>query len=156
MRLNEIYERHKHSDIRFFAVYIREAHPDDGWRVPENLEQNIHFDEPRTDAERTEVAAVCRTAMDIRMPLLIDRIGNDVEEKYIATPIRLFVVDRAGRVAYTGEPGPFGFDPDSWEAAIEDQIAGGSVDRASGLPVAGGTAIADRLRGPQITSEPVA
>ena len=122
MRLNAIYERHKNRDIAFFAVYIREAHPSDGWQVPENLEENILHEAPATDAARTGIAAICRTAMDIRMPMLIDGIGDDVEEKYIATPIRLFVVDRAGRIAYTGEPGPFGFDPDSWEAAIEAQL----------------------------------
>jgi hypothetical protein len=28
------------------VIYIREAHPDDGWRVPENLEAGIHVKEP--------------------------------------------------------------------------------------------------------------
>ena len=125
MRLNEIYDRYADRDVRFFAVYIREAHPDDGWRVPDNLEENIHFDEPRTDEARAEVAAVCRTAMDLRMPMLIDRIGNEVEDEYVAVPIRLYVVDRGGRIAYTGDDGPFGFDPDSWEEAIRAQISGG-------------------------------
>ena len=125
MRLNEIYDRHKDANIRFFAIYIREAHPTDGWQVPENLEEHILYEEPKTDAARTGIAAACRTAMDLRLPMLIDWVGNDVEEKYIATPIRLFVVDRDGRIAYTGDAGPFGFDPESWERAIEAQIAAG-------------------------------
>ncbi len=123
MRLNAIYERYRDQDIRFFTVYIREAHPSDGWQVPENVEENILHAAPTTDAARTDIAVACRAAMDIKMPMLIDWIGDDVEEKYIATPIRLFVVDRAGRIAYTGEPGPFGFDPDTWEAAIKAQLA---------------------------------
>ncbi len=123
MRLNEIYDRHKDRDIRFYAVYIREAHPSNGWQVPENLEENILYEAPTTDAARTEIAAACRVAMDIQMPMLIDWIGNDVEEKYVSTPIRLFVVDPDGRIAYTGDAGPFGFDPDSWEEAIKAQIA---------------------------------
>ena len=125
MRLNEIYDLYKDEDIRFFAIYIREAHPSDGWQVPENLEERILYPEPRTDEARTAIAADCRAAMDLRLPMLIDWIGNDVEEKYVSTPIRLFVVDRDGLIAYTGDPGPFGFDPDSWEQAVREQIASG-------------------------------
>ena len=61
MRLNEIYAKYKDS-AAFFVIYTREAHPDDGWRVPDNLEANIHYKEPRTDAERTEVAAAVRSS----------------------------------------------------------------------------------------------
>jgi hypothetical protein len=122
VRLNDIYGRYK-DKAHFLAVYIREAHPDDGWRVPENLKQNIHYREPRTEAERTEVASVCQLKLDLRMPMLIDSIDNEVEEKYISLPMRLYLVDRLGMIAYAGERGPFGFDPDSWERAIQDQIA---------------------------------
>lgn len=122
MRLNEIYQRHK-EEVHFFVVYIREAHPDDGWRVPENLNENIRYREPRTDDERTEIASVCQLNLDLRMPMLIDAIGNDVEERYIALPMRLYLVDRDGTLAYSGDRGPFGFDPDSWERAIQKQIA---------------------------------
>ena len=125
MRLNEIYNRYKNEDIRFLAVYIREAHPTDGWQVPENLEQNILYKAPTTDAARIEIAAAYQAAMDIQMPMLIDSIGNDAEEKYVSTPIRFYVVDRAGLIAYTGGAGPFGFDPESREEAIKAQVAAG-------------------------------
>jgi len=55
VRLNEIYGQYR-DKVRFYVIYIREAHPDDGWRVPENLRQNIRFREPRSDAERNAVA----------------------------------------------------------------------------------------------------
>lgn len=122
MRLNEIYDEYK-SRVRFYVVYIREAHPDDGWRVPENLKKSIHYDEPTTDEERTEVASVCQINLDLRIPMLIDSIGNDVEEKYVGLPMRLFLVDREGRIAYAGNRGPQGFDPPSWVEAIEAQLA---------------------------------
>ena len=121
MRLNEIYGRYRNG-VEFFVVYIREAHPDDGWRVPENLKANIHYREPRSDEERTEVASVCQLKLDLQLPMLIDSIDNDVEEKYISLPMRLFLVDRDGRIAYTGERGPFGFNPDSWEEAIKTLV----------------------------------
>ena len=122
MRLNDIYKTYN-SDVRFHVVYIREAHPDDGWRVPDNLEAKIHFREPRTDAERTELASVCQLTLDLKMPMLVDSIGNDVEEKYISLPIRLYLIGRDGRIVYAGARGPYGFDPDGWEAAINTEIA---------------------------------
>lgn len=118
MRLNGLYETYK-GKAAIYCVYIREAHPDDGWRVPENLRQNIHVDEPRTDEQRTEVASVCQIGLDLAMPMLIDGIDNAVEEAYIAKPMRLYVIDRDGRVAYHGAQGPFGFDPDAFEAALK-------------------------------------
>jgi len=124
VRLNEIYSRYK-DKVHFLVIYIREAHPDDGWRVPENLKQNIHYREPRTDAERTEVASVCQVKLDLQMPMLIDSIDNDVEEKYISIPMRLYLVDKGGTLAYSGARGPFGFDPEAWEKAIQEQIARG-------------------------------
>ena len=122
MRLNEIYEKYR-DRMHFYVVYIREAHADNGWRVPENLRDKIHYDEPTTDEARTEVASACQIALDLRIPMLIDSIDNDVEEKYISIPMRLFLVDPAGRLAYSGGRGPFEFDPDSWEDAIKLQLA---------------------------------
>ena len=121
MRLNEIYGHYK-DWVQFYVVYIREAHPDDGWRVPENLRQNIRFREPRSDAERTAVATVCQINLELQMPMLADTIDNSVEESYIALPLRLYLIGREGKIAYTGERGPSGFNPDSWEAAIDAEI----------------------------------
>lgn len=122
MRLNEIYAAYR-DKVHCYCVYVREAHPDDGWRVPENIEQAIHYNEPTTDEERTAVAHVCQTKLDLQLPMLIDRIDNDAEEKYISMPMRLFLIDRDGVINYTGEQGPFGFKPDEWAAAIQACVA---------------------------------
>lgn len=121
MRLNKIYGKYK-DQVQFHVVYIREAHPDDGWRVPENLRQNIRFREPRSDAERTAVATLCQIHLDLQMPMLVDAIDNRVEDSYIALPMRLFLIGKEGRIVYTGKRGPRGFDPDNWEAAIRAEI----------------------------------
>ncbi len=90
--------------------------------MPENLKHKIHFREPKNDAERTAVATVCQVNLDLQIPMLIDTIDNDVEEKYISIPMRLYLVDRDGVLAYSGERGPFGFNPDTWEEAIRREI----------------------------------
>ncbi len=122
MRLNEIYNAYK-SHIEFISVYIREAHPSDGWVSPRNIREDIVFTEPATDEERTEIAVVCQRMMDLQMPMVIDSIDNDAENKYISTPIRLFVIDAGGKLTYVGGEGPFGFKPDEFEAAIKNVIA---------------------------------
>ena len=121
MRLNEIYAKYK-EQVRFYVIYIREAHPDDGWRVPENLRQDIRLREPRSAAERTAVATLCQINLDLEMPMLVDAIDNQVEESYISLPMRLYLIGRDGRIVYTGERGPAGFNPDTWEAAIKAGI----------------------------------
>lgn len=120
MRLNEIYEFHR-NDIDFFLIYIREAHPADGWQTPQNLYDDVVFDAPRSADARAEIAGVCQVSQDIRLPMLIDGIDDDIESKYISAPIRLFVIDADGRVTFNGAPGPQGFDPEAWETAIRAQ-----------------------------------
>ena len=120
MRLNEIYNTYK-NDVEFLSIYIREAHPDDGWRSLGNVNQGIRYLEPKTDDERTEIASVCQQMMELQMPMLIDSIDNDAERKYISIPMRLYVVDAEGKLAYVGGEGPFKFKPDEFEAAVKAQ-----------------------------------
>ena len=117
MRLNELYVQYK-DRVHFFIVYIREAHPHDGWRVPNNLIEDIIHDEPTTDDERTEVASACQLALGLDMPMLIDRIDNDIYKKYIGLPMRMFLVDADGKIAFAGKKGPFGWD----DEALEDSL----------------------------------
>ena len=121
MRLNEIYDSYK-DQVDFYMIYIREAHPDDGWRVPANLRENIHVPEPTTDAQRTAVASTCQINLDFRMPMLIDTIENAGEEKYISLPMRLYLIDRHGGIAYNGTRGPSGFDTEEWVGKIDGLI----------------------------------
>lgn len=121
MRLNEIHEIYK-DRVHFCAVYIVEAHPDDGWRVPVNLEKKIHVNAPTNDAERTTVAALCQRELELPMKMLIDTIDDEVEKQYIAQPMRLFAIDAAGKIAYNGAQGPFGYDLEEWAGVIEGLV----------------------------------
>ncbi len=55
--------------------------------------------------------------------MLIDEMSEETNHAYGAIPDRLFLIDEAGRVAFKGDPGPMGFQPDVWESAIEAHLA---------------------------------
>jgi hypothetical protein len=59
------------------------------------------------------------------MPVFVDEMDNTVSEAFAAWPERIYVVDAAGRIAYAGAPGPWGFDPDAAAKALA-AILGGS------------------------------
>ena len=123
MRLNELYNTYK-DQVEFLCIYTAEAHPEDGWRSQANIDEGIEYYEPTSDDERTDLASVCQVELGLEMPMLIDGIDNAVEDKYVTLPMRLFLVDANGDICYTGGRGPRDFDPDSWEAAIKEQIGG--------------------------------
>lgn len=105
-------------EVAFFVVYIREAHPV-GSRRPD---RRVRVEEPETLEERAQVAGSCAADLDLRLPVLIDQVDDDVERDYSAWPDRLFLIDVEGRVAYRGGRGPRGFRPEELEAAIEDLL----------------------------------
>ena len=120
--LHDLY--HQYGDrMEFLVVYIREAHPDDGWVSDGNRAQDIHVYDPTTEEERADVAQACAMALDIEMTVLVDAIDDKVASAYGAMPDRLYLVGRDGRVAFQGEKGPKGFRPEDLEAAIRRELA---------------------------------
>ena len=110
-------ERYKGA-VPFFVVYIREAHPIDGWQVPENLRQHILLPSAKTQEQKDEHADLCVVKLDIHFPTLVDRIDNRVELAYAGWPDRLYLIGKDGRVVYKSAVGPAGFIPSQLEAAI--------------------------------------
>ena len=43
----------------FLTVYVREAHPTDGWKMESNARTGVAVAQPKTFAERTAVATQC-------------------------------------------------------------------------------------------------
>ncbi len=105
--------------VDFLVVYIREAHPEDGWILPENRRSGLAVNEPQTDEERRAVASTCAANLRMRMPMVVDGIDNAVASAYGGWPDRLYLVGRDGRIAFQGGEGPFGFKPEELERAIE-------------------------------------
>jgi alkylhydroperoxidase family enzyme len=95
--------------VEFVAVYVREAHPTDGWRMSSNDRAGITVKQPSEFGERVDVAKKCCAALEMSMPLLVDSIDDHVGNLYSGMPDRLYLIDRDGRVAYKGGRGPFGY-----------------------------------------------
>ena len=109
--------------VHFLAVYIREAHPEDGWILPENRRSGLAVTEPKTDGERQAVASTCAANLRMKMPMVVDGVDNAVASAYGGWPDRLYLVRRDGRIAFQGGDGPFGFKPEELQQAIERELA---------------------------------
>jgi len=120
--LHQLWE--KWSDkVEFMVVYIREAHPEEGWVVTQNRDEDIMVNDPTTTEERVEVAQACAISLKIRMPVIVDEVDDQIASAYGALPDRLYLIDTQGKVAFQGEPGPWGFNPDSLDQAITKLLA---------------------------------
>ena len=116
----------KYEDVaRFVIVYIKEAHPDDEWQVPNNEEGNVVYTQPTTLEERRELARAFVDQMDVETETLIDDMTNTAMACFAAWPERLYVIDTDGRIVYKGGMGPFYFEPDEVEEVLRDKFAKG-------------------------------
>jgi hypothetical protein len=104
--------------VEFLAIYIREAHPEDGWIIPENRRSGVSVYEARSEEERHAIACTCATSLRLDMPMVFDRLDNAVASSYGGWPDRLYLISSEGRIAYQGGEGPFGFKPEELDRAV--------------------------------------
>src|SRR5207244_2472104 len=102
----------------FLMVYIREAHPEDGWKMPANERQGIKINDPKTAQERTQVATSACSALHIKLPCVVDQMDDKVNKAYSAWPDRLYIVGVDGKIALAGGQGPSGFAPSVFSARV--------------------------------------
>ena len=67
--LEELYERHQGA-VAFFIVYIREAHPEDGWVLADTRRDGIELADPVSLDERAAAADACALRLETRIPIL--------------------------------------------------------------------------------------
>jgi hypothetical protein len=120
--IHDLAERYE-GRVDFYVVYIREAHPEDGWVLTMNRQQDIAVTDPTTDVEREAAATSCAVGLKIRVPVVIDGMDDAVAGAYGGWPDRLYLIGRGGTVAFQGAEGPVGFVPADLEAAIELELA---------------------------------
>jgi len=110
-------ERQKdHAD--FLLIYVREAHPTNGWAMKSNEKVGVAVAQPKTFQERNAVAEQCAAKLKPSIPLLVDDINDAVGNAYSGMPARLYVIGTNGKVAYKSGRGPFGFKPEEMEQAL--------------------------------------
>ncbi|MBV7338339.1 hypothetical protein KFU94_60955 [Chloroflexi bacterium TSY] len=117
MSLRELYAAYSQY-VQFLMIYIREAHPIDGWDVGSKYRTR----DPVTIEERRKAANDCETALQYGIKTYVDEMHDPVMMAYVAWPERLYLVDIEGHIAYAGKPGPWGFSPAELKVAIEEVL----------------------------------
>jgi hypothetical protein len=132
--LKQMVDRYR-QEAEFFVVYIQEAHPIEGRRLPENAYQGISIAEHKTLEDRHQAAMTCAAALGFKLPVLVDNMDNRLRQDYAAWPVRLYVVGQDGRIAMKGESSPERFTLAAMVGALERvvQAANDGVARASSV-----------------------
>lgn len=115
--IEKLYARYR-DRAKFFLVYVREAHPSDGWWMTSNERAGIDLKQPETFEERFSVAQSCQQRLEVEIPFLVDTINDQVGATYSGMPNRLYLIDAEGKIAFKNGRGPFGFHPRQLEQAL--------------------------------------
>jgi len=122
-----------HEQVKFVSIYIREAHPVDGWwfgKGPMGMLMKLarmkaatDVYDPKTIEERRSVAGECEDALQYGIRTYVDEMDDAVNKAYAAWPTRLYLLGIDGRVVYHGGLGPFDFHPAKLKTAIEEYLS---------------------------------
>jgi hypothetical protein len=139
--IEKLYRRYK-DRATFVMVYVREAHPTDGWRMESNDRVGVATAQPRTYGERAEIARACSRLLGLGFPMLVDSIDDRAGNLYSGMPARLYVIDREGKIAFKSGSGPYLFKPAELEHSLvlllqerqRSEIQADASTRATGRP----------------------
>jgi len=119
--------------MKFVSIYIREAHPVDGWWFGKGpmailmklarMRAATDVYDPKTIEERRSVAGECEDALQYGIRTYVDEMDDVVNKAYAAWPTRLYLIGIDGRVVYHGGLGPFDFHPANLKTAIEQYLS---------------------------------
>lgn len=105
-------------------MYIREAHPDSVLFTFDGGKEVLSKITQASSAEaRAENAKKCLATLKLSIPAVVDGDDNRVNREYAGWPDRMYVVGRDGKIAYRGEPGPWGFRPNEVENWLKNNVA---------------------------------
>jgi type I thyroxine 5'-deiodinase len=88
-----------------------------------NEKESVCYPQPRSTSGRVAIANDFIHRFHWEIPMLVDPIENPANQVYAGWPERLYVVDEQGRIAYKGDPGPFGYHPEEVVRWLEDHRA---------------------------------
>lgn len=106
------------NEVEFLLVYVREAHPTDGWQVARNEKEGVLLESAKTYEQKDEHATSCARTLGITFTTLVDGMDNAVEQAYTAWPDRYYLIGKDGKIVAKGAPGPAGFKAPEIEAGI--------------------------------------
>jgi thiol-disulfide isomerase/thioredoxin len=135
--VEKLYRRYK-DRANFVMVYVREAHPTDGWRMESNDHLGAITAQPKTYGERVEVAQKCGRLLDLAFPMLVDTIDDSVGARYSGMPGRLYLIDREGKIAFKSGRGPYLFKPSELEQSLVMLLQEGTASANSGRAASSG------------------
>jgi len=115
--VDRIAQRYR-GQANFLGIYVREAHPTDGWCMSSNACAGISIPQPRDLGARRAAAQRCRDLLQPTIPWVVDDLQDTAGHAYSALPARLYVIDSRGRVTYKAGRGPFGFKPREMEQSL--------------------------------------
>jgi thiol-disulfide isomerase/thioredoxin len=115
--VENVVERYR-GKAEFLMVYVREAHPTDGWAMESNSKVGVAVLQPKNDDERRKVCTQFTTKLKPTIPVVVDGVDDKVGHAYSGMPARLYVIDPSGKVAYKSGRGPFGFRAGEMEQAL--------------------------------------
>ena len=131
MRFQDLYKKY-YKHIQFLNIYIREAHPIDGWWMGRRLTRalvklysdmvSMDYYDPKTIEERRAVAGDCQEALRFGVRTYVDNMDDMVNKAYAAWPTRQYLVGLDGKVVYAGKMGPQSLKPKELEVAIEEYL----------------------------------
>ena len=133
MSLHELHLRYGDC-VEFLSIYIREAHPVDGWWLGDGVAGKLiravvgsgeatDIYDPKIIEERQTVAGRCETELEYGITTIVDTMDDTVNKAYASLPTRLYLVGEDGRIVYAGGLGPFGFKPTELGETIERYLA---------------------------------
>jgi hypothetical protein len=105
--LHQLFEQYQ-KDVQFLMIYIREAHPKDGWYFGNGLVGKMvrtfspgvstEIYDPKTIEERRGVARECAQTLRYGIGTYVDEIDDAVNQAYAAMPTRLYLIGLDGCV----------------------------------------------------------
>jgi alkylhydroperoxidase family enzyme/alkyl hydroperoxide reductase subunit AhpC len=115
--VDRLYEKYK-DRANFLMIYVREAHPSDGWKMESNTKVGVDVAQPSTFEERSNVAKQFCSRLSPNIPVVVDELSDPVGHAYSGMPARLYVIDKEGKVVFKSGRGPFGFSPPEMEQSL--------------------------------------
>jgi hypothetical protein len=129
----DLYEKYG-EQVNFLVVYGVEPHAtNEWWLASSRIGQwcyrqfdspaAIDIKQPTKLKERNKYAArLHQKLLAKKVPLVVDKIDNQVNNRYCARPTRLYFIDKGGEILYNQGIGPYSYNLEYFEPILADYL----------------------------------